>query len=122
MNVEAILNTTQTLPGTQPGRDKTRFSRRTNVIEFRVASHLQPGPITDSEVTRIRAAKGVSAPDTAAERMRERAAYQMVRDLLTYRSPGGERLSRAQIIQKCSPVKGLGQHNVNTICRALSYR
>lgn len=117
MNLEAILNTSKAPGHSRPGAAySSRMNRRAGVVKFETPVLLEPGPITEREIARIRAAKKCGKPKTKALEGLEIAGYQMVRDLIC------KGLDRVQIIQKCASVRGLGEHNANTIRRALLYR
>jgi hypothetical protein len=111
MNVELFTNP---IPGRQYGARQKQVSKRR--LEWTAKAPIDAGPITSVELKKIRERKGISEPKGAANKRKELAGYQMVKDLLL------QGLTVDQIRSRCASVKGLGERNVGIIVSALLYR
>lgn len=112
MNIQQFLNP---IPGRQYGgaRQKPISKRK---LEWTTSTPINPGPISATELKKIRERKDVSEPKGAANKRKELAAYQQVKDLLV------QGLTVDEIRSRCASVKGLGQRNVGLIASALLHR
>lgn len=112
MNYDAFLTNLVTAP--PPDIAATARGSHTGengaVEWFDTRQSVQPGPITDAECLRIKAAKKMKSNTISKE---ERAQYQKVKALLL----SGK--NRPEIHRECQHIKGLGQHNLDTIITTL---